>query len=62
MNTKVPILDVVLVLLVVGLAMTPWPWLALLGGAAYFAVIAVLVDRREAPAPQAPPTEQERQP
>jgi hypothetical protein len=59
-NTKVPILDVVLVLLVVGLALTPWPWLALIGGAAYFAVIAFVIDSREAPAP-APPDE-DRQP
>lgn len=56
MNTKVPILDVVLVLLVVGLALTPWPWLALLGAAAYFAVVAVVIDRRTPPA--APPEEQ----
>jgi hypothetical protein len=56
-NTKVPILDVVLVLLVVGLALTPWPWLALLGGAAYFGVVAVVIDRREAPPP--PPTEEQ---
>jgi hypothetical protein len=56
-NTKVPILDVVLVLLVVGLALTPWPWLALLGAAAYFGVVAVVIDRREAPPP--PPTEEQ---
>lgn len=60
MNTKVPILDVVLVFLVVGLAMTPWPWLALLGAAAYFAVVAIVIDRREPPPvpPAAPPEEQ----
>lgn len=51
MNTKVPILDVVLVLVVVGLALTPWPWLALLGAAAYFIAVAIVNDRREAPAP-----------
>lgn len=57
MNTRVPILDAVLVLLVVGLAMSPWPWLALIGAAAYFAVIAIVIDRREAPAP---PDEEQR--
>lgn len=51
MNTKVPILDVILVLVVVGLALTPWPWLALLGAAAYFIAVAIVNDRREAPAP-----------
>lgn len=57
MNVQVPIQDVVLVLLVVGLALTPWPWLALLGGAAYYAVIAWVVDRRTPPEP-APPAEE----
>lgn len=56
MNTKVPILDVVLVFLVVGLALTPWPWLALLGAGAYFLGVAIINDRREAPA--TPPAEQ----
>ena len=60
MNLRVPIQDVILVLLVVGLAMTPWPWLALIGAAAYFAVIAIVADRREAPAPPTPPTEEPR--
>lgn len=56
MNAKVPILDVVLVLLVVGLALSPWPWSALVAAAAYFAVIAFVIDRREA---TAPPTEEQ---
>jgi len=51
-NTRVPILDVVLVLLVVGLALSPWPWLALAAAAAYFAVLALIIDRREPPADQ----------
>lgn len=60
MNTRVPILDVIVVLLVVGLALSPWPWSALIGAAAYFAVIAFVIDRREAPAPPAPPDEEQR--
>lgn len=56
MNTKVPILDVILVLVVVGLALTPWPWLALLGAAAYFIAVAIVNDRREAPPPSEEPT------
>lgn len=59
MNTRVPILDAVLALLVVGLAMSPWPWLALVGAAAYFAVVALVIDRREAPAPPSPPDEEQ---
>ena len=55
MIAKVPILDVILVLLVVGLALSPWPWSALLVAAAYFAVVAFIIDRREAPPP--PPEE-----
>lgn len=51
MNAKVPILDVIMVLLVVGLALTPVPWLALIAAVAYFAVVAYVVDRREAPPP-----------
>jgi hypothetical protein len=54
MNLHVPIQDVILVLLVTGLAMTPWPWLALIGAAAYFVAIAVVTDRREAPPPEEP--------
>lgn len=60
MIAKVPILDVILVLLVVGLALSPWPWSALIGAAAYFAVIAFVVDRRTPPAPPAPPDEEQR--
>lgn len=56
MNTQVPILDVILVLLVVGLALTPWPWLALLGGAGYYAAVLAINDRR-APRPQDPDQE-----
>ena len=55
MNTQVPIGDVILVLAVVGLALSPWPWLALLGAAAYFIAVAIVNDRREAPPP--PPEE-----
>lgn len=49
MNLRVPIQDVILVLLVMGLALSPWPWLALIGAAAYFVAIAVVADRREPP-------------
>jgi len=59
-NTKVPILDVVLVFLVVGLALTPWPWLALLGGAGYYAGVAFLIDRRTPEAPATPPADGDR--
>lgn len=55
MRTMVPIGDVILVFLVLGLALTPWPWLALLGAAAYFAVVAIVNDRREAPPPEEHP-------
>jgi len=58
MNSKVPILDVVLVLATVGAALSPWPWSALLVAAAYFAVVAFIIDRREAP----PPTPEEPHP
>lgn len=37
-------------LLVVGAALTPWPWLALLVAGAYFIVMAIVQDRRSAPA------------
>ena len=47
MNAKVPIMDVVVVLLTVGLALSPWPWLALVGAALCFAAIAFVIDRRE---------------
>ncbi len=33
-------------LLVTGLALTPWPWLALLGGAGYLVTLAAVNDRR----------------
>lgn len=52
MNVQVPIQDVVLVLLVVGLAMVH-PALALLGAAAYYAVLTVVADRRTPPQPPA---------
>jgi hypothetical protein len=55
MNTQVPIGDVILVLAVVGLALSPWPWLALLGAALFFIAVAFVNDRREAPPP--PPEE-----
>lgn len=60
MNVQVPIQDVVLVLLVVGLAMIH-PALALVGAAAYYAVMAVVVDRRTPPAAPPEPV-QEKQP
>lgn len=56
MNTQVPIMDVILVLVVVGLALTPWPWLALLGGGGYYALVALINDRRT------PPTDKEPKP
>lgn len=59
-GTRVPIEDVVLVLLVTGLALTPWPWLALLGGAAYYAIVWAINERRSAPTP--PPPDQEAKP
>lgn len=55
MRTAVPILDVILVFVVVGLALSPWPWLALIGGGLFFAVVAIVNDRREAPPPEEHP-------
>lgn len=46
MNAKVPILDVALVLIVVGLALTPWPWLALVAAGLYYLALAFVIDRR----------------
>ena len=61
MNVQVPIQDVVLVLLVVGLALSPWPWLALVGAAVYYVAIAVVVDRRTPP-PEPPAAAEEPKP
>lgn len=52
-NLHVPIQDVIMTFIVTGLALTPWPWLALLGAAAWLVFIAVLVDTRT-PAQDAP--------
>lgn len=53
LNLRIPIQDVILVFIVTGLALTPWPWLALLGAAAWLIGIAFLVDART-PAQEAP--------
>lgn len=48
-DVKVPILDVVLVLGCTALGLSPWPWLVLAWAAAYFAVLAWVIDRRTPP-------------
>ena len=50
MNTKVPILDVVVILAVTGAALSPWSWSALIVAAVYFAVLAYVIDERTPPA------------
>ena len=39
-------LDAAFVLAVTGAALTPWPWLALIVGAAFYLGNAILIDRR----------------
>ncbi len=48
-DTKITLLDAIFVFLVVGAGMSPWPFLALLAGAGYLAVLAFVIDRRTPP-------------
>ena len=40
-------------LIVTGLGMSPWPWLALVAAGIYFAVMAFIADRRSEPSLEA---------
>ena len=46
MNATVGAIDAGFVFAVTGAALTPWPWLALLVGAAWMVALVVIADRR----------------